>query len=96
MLRLTGVTADFLLPMRKPVLFLLATWVVSLLCLDIRAAEKPKKLTCCEEARARKKECTHNCCINAHKKKQSCVRCNPNKEDLVQEKPEGRNQPPGK
>jgi len=50
------------------------------------AADKPKKLTCCQEARANKKECTHNCCITAHKKKESCKRCNPNKEDLEEAK----------
>jgi hypothetical protein len=46
------------------------------------AAEKPKKLTCCEKAAVEKKECSNKCCIAAHKAGKSCTKCNPNKEDL--------------
>lgn len=54
------------------------------------AAEKAKKLTCCQEAAAKKEECKHRCCINAHQEKKSCVKCNPNKEDLeLKKNPKG-------
>jgi len=63
------------------VLFALACAVYLLGGLAL-AAEKPTKLTCCQEAAANDKECRHKCCVAAHRDGKSCEKCNPNKEDL--------------
>jgi len=72
-------------------LFVASMFVAGLLGSIGTAADKPKKLTCCQEAQAKKAECSHKCCIAAHKAGKSCEKCNPNKEDLKKEpKPGGK------
>ena len=58
---------------------------VLLVNLAVAGDGKPK-LTCCQEAAAKKEDCKHKCCVAAHKAGKSCEKCNPNKEDLKQDK----------
>ena len=67
----------------------LVAFACSLLGSPSFAADKPAKLTCCQEAKAKGIECKHKCCIAAHKAGKSCQKCNPNKEDLPKDPKKG-------